>query len=78
MEKEYIERNEALHAAKEAWAQGEPAARWIEGIESADVVPVVRCKNCTKCLHDEEYNRWWCDNAEVTPNFFCANGQRRE
>lgn len=36
MSAEYITRDEAIHAYKEAHAQGENPVRWLEAIEEAD------------------------------------------
>lgn len=38
--KELIDRQEAIYAAKEAWAQGESPERWIEAIEPVDYVEI--------------------------------------
>ena len=52
----------------------------IEDASDADVVEVVRCGECkhwdkesTFCLNIEG-----CYGNETTPNWFCADGERRE
>lgn len=50
----------------------------LKAIPAEDVVDVVRCKNCKRCSFDEEYGNWRCDNKKVTPDFFCAHGERKE
>lgn len=57
MSKEYIDREEAILAAKHAWAKGLEPTQYIEQIPAADVAPVVhgRWKRirsnwyCTRC-----------------------------
>lgn len=64
----------------------------IESLEPADVVPVVRCKDC-KHVHCRIYHgwqepiytcthlrsRWNTDNdLEVNPDGFCSYGERKE
>lgn len=39
--KEYIDREAAIHAAKEAWAQGENPEQWVKNIDPAPVREVV-------------------------------------
>lgn len=51
-------------------------------VPTADVVPVVRCKDC------RYYNDGWCYNpntyddektrGNTTPDWYCADGERRE
>ena len=49
---------------------------------TADVVEVVRCKDCVNCSHlVYKYDRneeWWCGGLEVVPDGFCNYGERRE
>lgn len=48
----------------------------------ADVVEVVRCKDCVNCDHlVYKYDRneeWWCGGLEVVPDGFCNYGERKE
>lgn len=53
-------------------------------LEKADIVPVVRCKDC-KHRHDDGYCEvWgdafyhWEDFDEVPEDMFCGYGERRE
>ena len=46
MADEYIRKEDAVDAVKHAWAKGIEPSQYIESIEPADVVPVVRCKDC--------------------------------
>lgn len=61
-----------IHIADEAFAD---AIRIIESIEPADVVPVVRCRDC------KYYEgRHWCGLNETNfdPDAFCSYGERKE
>ena len=54
MPKEYIEREEALSAIKQAFEKGERPSLYIKSIPAADVAPVVHAKwdangRCTNC-----------------------------
>ena len=50
-------------------------------IPAADVVPVVRCKDCTHCY--ETLGGWCCAygtcvDCIVQPDFYCAFGKRKD
>ena len=51
----------------------------IEFIEPADVVPVVRCKNCKHHTYDEIFCCYWCEYPgrvrNTTPDGFCEKGE---
>ena len=51
--KEYIDREEALSAIKQAFEKGEGPSLYIKRIPAADVVEVVRCREC-KYWGDED------------------------
>ena len=50
----------------------------LANLKKADVVPVVRCKDCKLC----DCNTWWCDRGyiatKVKPDDFCSYGERKE
>lgn len=56
----------------------------ILGVPSEDVVPVVRCRVCrfSRVKHQDMYLCYKAGNEEFPdyhdPDFFCADGQRRE
>ncbi|MCI5904585.1 MAG: hypothetical protein MRZ61_05535 [Oscillospiraceae bacterium] len=103
-EKEYIEREaiyDKLHNiggcdATDDWSKGwdkaiDAAINIIEAIPAADVVEVVRCKDCKH--YDEEYNLCILRSEEPDPNpdsdfcecefttdinDFCSWGKRKE
>ena len=84
MAKEYIERDAAVSAVRHAWAKGLEPTQYIEEIPAADVVEVVRCKDC-------KYG-WKCCSGKIAcqrdgrvayemlfePTSFCSYGERRD
>ena len=76
---EYIEREAAIESLPVAW---DSAINALRNAPSADVAPVVRCKDC----------KYWQDNNDGYPheecrwghgetpdaNDFCSYGERRE
>ena len=78
---EYIER-EALDKAltvaaandkdknRRTWAK---AICVLHDLPAADVVPVVRCKDCK-----HRYSDSWCEYVDDDDNFYCARGERKE
>lgn len=51
----------------------------INSIPAADVVEVVRCRDCKHC--DKVERRLWCmihDDMYAEEDYFCASGERRE
>lgn len=54
----------------------EEARKLLSGIPSADVVEVVRCKDCWKRPFD---NCWFNEYVGLKPDddFYCADGERR-
>lgn len=48
---------------------------------AADVAPVVRCKDCEYSYDEISYlccSHGVCVDCEVPPNFYCAEGKRKE
>ena len=78
---EYIERKAALYAVHK-WC--DPCGAAVEAalsVPAADVAPVVRCRNCEHSYEDLgglycSYGP--CVDCPVSPDFWCANGRRRE
>lgn len=53
----------------------------IREMKSADVAPVVRCKDCENSYYavdDLICSYGPCVDCPVSPDFWCANGRRRE
>ena len=48
-------------------------------IQPADVVKIVRCKNCKYRSYDEVFCCYWCEHEgmvrEVKPDFYCGYGE---
>ena len=54
---------------------------YIESLEPADVVQVVRCVDCRRCSYDPLFNYFWCNltlgTRRVKPDDFCSYGEKR-
>ena len=53
----------------------------VENFPAADVAPVVRCKDCEYSYDEISYlccSHGVCFDCEVPPNFYCAEGKRKE
>lgn len=77
---EYIERDKAIKALIE-W-ETDPTDEDIEytlnEIPAADVVEVVRCKDCKHYQKDMLFGNAYCDGRQVKPDDFCSYGERIE
>ena len=83
----YIKREDAIEAAKHAWAKGLEPSQYIEALPTVDAVPVVRCKDCK---HLRVWNRKdiyaFCPKTNIvflpfdkdTRTFFCGFGERKD
>lgn len=75
---EYIERGTAI-AKLTALEVTNPIAtmtdakRLLADAPAADVVPVVRCKDCK-----HRYSDSWCEYVDDDDNFYCARGERKD
>ena len=52
----------------------------VENFPDADVVPVVRCKECEYSYDELSYlccSHGVCVDCEVPPNFYCAEGKKK-
>ena len=88
-EKEYIERGAAMDAILKQPPDAhypEWYARDIREIPAADVVEVVRCKDCKNYRYEKVLNYYECDifmgAYEITgyptkPDDFCSYGERK-
>ena len=79
MAKEYIEREEALSAIKQAFEKGERPSLYIKRIPAADVAPVRRgrwieedgiqiCSECGEEHEWEDYRAPYCDTCGAKMN----------
>ena len=85
MTKEYIEREAAIEAIMSDPPDAHYPSWYIDRIKTlsaADVVEVVRCKDCLysteryghmECIHGVSYRNTW-----NKPDFFCSYGERKE
>lgn len=81
MSKEYIEREAAKKLFEDDY--NFDAATAIDRIPAADVVEVVRCKNC-EYYRQNEYSpdedmmcMCWCDWLPTDPDDFCSSGRKK-
>ena len=76
---EYIEREAAIAAVDcTEVIVGDWIRNNIQKIPAADVAPVVRRRDC-RWRHDDSYPMWLpCVEVETDPDWFCADGERRE
>lgn len=65
MTKEYIEREEALSAIKQAFEKGERPSLYIKSIPAADVAPV-------------RHGRWLCVDTATEQFFLCNRCKKKE
>lgn len=67
---------------REDWClHGEEIEELIESAPTIDAVPVVRCKDCEYSYDEISYlccSHGVCVDCEVPPNFYCAEGKRKE
>lgn len=74
---EYIERGAYIKMVEDIPMWGSVAARMANNIPAADVVPVVRCK---ECKHMDEWEEGLCmcnhgRTVRVKPDHFCSYGE---
>ena len=82
---EYIDREAAINAVFEAFADGRSAYIALEAIPAADVAHVVRCRDCRHWDTDwipshARENEHFCPCIALTTreDWFCADGEKRE
>lgn len=89
---EYIKREAALALVRPDAPEDEKAAVTIATAKKLvrsivrrapadDVAPVVRCKDCEYSYDEISYlccSHGVCVDCEVPPNFYCAEGKRKE
>ena len=82
IDSEQIEQNlhrEEYGTPDERWIPESEIAQFIDNVPSADVVEVVRCKDCKRSTkHSEDIYKcgWLC--AMTEPDFYCADGERKK
>ena len=83
---EYIERDSAINAVYESFADGKSPYGALISIPAADVVPVVRCRDCIHYKPQQKSARWtsttpMCSRSatiKMPPDGFCSFGKKRE
>lgn len=80
----YIKREDAIDACleetstkwstKEEAEEGRIIASVIKSLPSADVVEVVRCKDCKKYMTIH----CTCDGCCISDEWYCADGERKD
>lgn len=75
---DYIKREDAIKEAN-TWSMfgNDNLESRLKRLPSADVVEVVRCKDC---IHYDEHSRWQCDKfgQSVNTDDYCSYGERKE
>lgn len=79
---EYIKREDALEITKRTSGDYATAFAEIRKIPAADVVPVVRCKDCKYLVNATVNDNGFliCDisDMEITLDDFCSYGERKD
>lgn len=70
---------------EDTWCDAELFGVEILQQPAADVAPVVRCKECRKCDHDDDTGFYWCTEPlgtlgaiRVPETFYCAFGAKKK
>ena len=80
----YIDANDfKMEMAKYLPEDRELALKVLKSIKTADVIPVVRCRECKYSLEDKLFGGLWCqhpteNHCERSADFYCGSGERRE
>ena len=70
---EYIEREAFKQKYLCCGYLPEMSEKEFDEFPTADVAPVVRCKDCKY-----RYSDSWCEYVDDDDNFYCARGKRKE
>jgi len=80
MTDEYIRKQDAIRLAEQGQVQGFPwQFQMLVRLPPADVVPVVRCRDCKHWKEDGNYS--YCsvhDDYIMGADEFCSYGERKE
>ena len=50
----------------------------LASLPSADVVEIVRCKDCIHSQYDYVFHERWCEGDPVGDYFYCGKGERKK
>ena len=83
MSKRYIDADAQLSRLPDDLPYKASAKRVLIQAPTADVVEVVRCKDCRLCKYNTSVNIYMCDRRgyyaeSVKPTDYCSYGERRE
>lgn len=81
---DYISRQAAIDILDETWVDGTEYMgdlhKDFNAIPAADVVEVVRCKDCKHRIYDKERDIYYCEMyyglGSVRDNNYCSFGER--
>ncbi len=71
---EYIKREDVLRIMRRAFDFDYNEETAVENLPTADVVEVVRCKDCKKYMTIH----CTCDGCCINDEWYCADGERKE
>lgn len=75
---EFIKREAVIDLITRRYENPKICTQEINSIPAADVVEVVRCKDCKYCIKEDDYEFWcngFCSPARlVNPEDFCSHG----
>lgn len=81
---DYIEREAAISETRKPRITDAELRRRLAELPAADVVPVVRCKDCRFWDANDPEDGWgWCNNSAIgewerKENCYCAYGAKME
>lgn len=80
---EYIDRETLISALESEFEDNENCRLFVSEIPTADVVEVVRCKDCVFCKYNEDADVYKCDRRGYFTEYvnpdedYCSKGERR-
>ena len=69
-----------LHGTNKFGMLDEDIRQFVDNVPTADVVEVVRCKDCVHHKNAPKTKDVWCDRLDglLPKDWFCADGERIE
>lgn len=78
MSKRYIDADALLEALPDDLPYKASVKRVLIQAPAADVVEVVRCRECKHYQNDIFFGRGWCNGRNVEKDDYCSYGERKE